>query len=189
VGDHDSYSDHGNGSLLTTRLFPIRTAQVPFGLSAFSPPLSPPSPGLPLRLLLTSLSAVFSRPTPPSSHVPLRLLVTSLSGYSSLPSPPSSHVPLRLLVTSHSGYSSPPSPATPHLPLRLLLTSLHAEGAARGTEDPQFHSVAFSRDRVWNWVSHACPIPLPAMARRVRCERDAHIDAQTLSRPRRRAEM
>jgi hypothetical protein len=107
---------------------PIRTAQLQLGLSAFSPPPSPPSPDLPLR-------------------------------------------------------------RSPCLALCRHRAPLSTEKAEGGTNDHQILTLAFSRHRMWKWGSHACPFPLPAMARSVRCERGGHMNTQITSRPRRRAKM
>jgi hypothetical protein len=123
---------------------------------------------LPFRPLLTCLSARVSLAFPPGSHLPLRPLLTCLSARFSLALPPSSHLPFRPLLTCLSALSFLASRRT---------------GAAGGTDDPQFLWLAFSRHRMRSRCSHACPNPLAAMARRVRCGTGAHIDAQTRTRP------
>jgi hypothetical protein len=58
-----------------------------------------------------------------------------------------------------------------------------------GGDHPQIPIPAFSRHRMWNRGSHTHPISLPAMGRGVRCGRGGHMNAQILSRLRRRAKM
>jgi hypothetical protein len=77
-----------------------------------------------------------------------------------------------------SAFSSRPFPPSTHLPP-------HPTGAGDGADDAQILTLPYSRNRMRNWFSHACPIPLPTMARRLRCGIGAHIDAQTRKRSQR----
>jgi hypothetical protein len=101
------------------------------------------------------------------------------------PLPPSSQLPLRLLLNLRvCRHPAPPLLPSPRLALRrhpaslsaVTLPPLFCQGAGGGTDHHQIRVLALSLHRAWNWGSHAHPIPLPAMARSVRCGIGGQID-------------
>jgi hypothetical protein len=110
----------------------------------------------------------------------LRRLPNSPYAYSPVSSPPSSQLLLPLLLNVPYAVTLPPYPPfrNPRPSARgawgrdgrsSIPHAGHTRRAGCGADDSQFPSIAFSRHRMRNWGSHAHPISLPAMARRVRC--------------------